>query len=148
MVVPGLTPSIEFALLADGVQAMGGKLFIMGGGWDTIWVRAFPARHHTMAIGTRIRIPWSSESQSFDLTVELVDQDGKAIFDTIRQNLTAAPPKGVPDGLEQGVVRAFTFNNVPFHQPGEYSFVMAIDGVETGRLRFSVRQRQPAPEVT
>jgi len=142
VVVPGLTPSIEFALLADAVQAMNGKLFVLGGGWDTIWVRSFPARHHTMAIGTRLRIPWSSEPQTFELTVQLVDEDGKPIFDTIRHSLTVAPPKGVPDGFEHGVVRAFTFNNVPFHQPGEYSFVMAIDGAETGRLRFSVRERR------
>lgn len=141
MVVPGLTPSVEFALLADGVQATGGKLFVLGGGWDTIWVRDFPARHHSMGIGTRIRVPWSSEPQSFEFTVDLVDEDGKPIFDTIRHSLTARPPRGVPDGFEHGVVRAFTFNNVPFETAGEYSFVMSIDGAEAGRLRFSVRKR-------
>lgn len=141
MVVPGLTPSIDFALLADGVQAIGGKLFVLGGGWDTIHVQQLPARHHSMAIGTRIRVPWSSEPQTFELAVELVDEDGKAIFPAIRHSLTATPPPGVPDGFEHGVVRAFTFNNVPFVRAGEYSFVMTIDGLETGRLRFSVRQR-------
>jgi hypothetical protein len=52
-----LGPTVDVALLADAVQAVRGKLFILGGGWDTLWVRSFPARHPSLAIGLRLRVP-------------------------------------------------------------------------------------------
>ena len=59
-----LGPGVDVALLADAVQAVRGKLFILGGGWDTLWVQRFPARHPSLAIGLRLRVPvsWASDS--------------------------------------------------------------------------------------
>ena len=34
---------IEYAILADGAQAVGGKLYILGGGWNVFYAQAFPA---------------------------------------------------------------------------------------------------------
>ena len=73
------TPSVEFAMVADAVQAVGGKLYVLGGGWDLLWVSSFPARHPSMGIGIRIRVPWSNIEQ-FSLSVDLVDEDGNSLF--------------------------------------------------------------------
>ena len=51
-------PEIDFAILADGVHASAGKIYVLGGGWDTIFVQQFPARHHTLGLGLRIRVPY------------------------------------------------------------------------------------------
>lgn len=142
MEVPALEPSVDFALLADALHASGGKLYVLGGGWDTLWVRSFPARHHTLAIGARIRVPWTLADRPMQLTIDLVDEDGHQVFNTLRHEFKVSRPRGLPDGSDIGVVRAFTFNNVPFEKAGGYGFLLAIDGEERKRLRFQVRLRQ------
>lgn len=145
---PTLEPSVDFGLIADSVQAVAGKLFVMGGGWDTLWVRQLPARHHSLGIGLRLRIPWTYADQKIELTIDLQDEDGKSIFQSgpLRHNFTVRRPDGLPDGSDIGAVRAFTFNNVPFMKAGGFSFLISIDGTERKRIRFYVRHRPNPPE--
>ena len=137
-----LEPSVDVALLADAVQASGGKLFVLGGGWDVLTVRSLPARHPSMAIGLRVRVPWGWPEKTVRLEVELQDQDGKSL---LPGSLTAPVPVRRPDHLPEGhdvtLVRALTFTNVIFRSEGAFSFVISIDGEVKDRLRFLVRVR-------
>jgi hypothetical protein len=45
------------------------------------------------------------------------------------------------DRADIGLVRSFTFNNLMFERPGDYSFVISIDDDVLTRLRFMVRSR-------
>jgi hypothetical protein len=139
-------PSVDVALLADAVQAVRGKLFVLGGGWDTLWVRQLPARHPSLAIGLRLRVPVSWKSESLRLSVELQDADGQPMLpqplsheikipQTVGQSATTT---------DYGLVRSFTFNNLHFEHEGAYSFVISVDGEPVSRLRFTVRSR-PTP---
>lgn len=138
-----LEPSVDVALLADAVQASQGKLFILGGGWDVLTVRSLPARHPSMGIGLRVRVPWGWPGHSVRLDVELQDEDGKSVLPS---SLSAPVPVRRPDHLPEGqdltVVRALTFTNLVFRSEGGYSFVISIDGEVKERLRFLVRLRQ------
>lgn len=138
-----LEPSVDVALLADAVQASQGKLFILGGGWDVLTVRSLPARHPSMGIGLRVRVPWGWPGDSVRLDVELQDEDGKSVLPS---SLSAPVPVRRPDHLPEGqdltVVRALTFTNLVFRSEGGYSFVISIDGAVKERLRFLVRLRQ------
>lgn len=139
-------PSVDVALLADAVQAIRGKLFILGGGWDTLWVRQFPARHPSLAIGLRLRIPTSWHSEEMKLSVELQDADGKSIFPrplTQTIKLSRATDSQTTD---IGLVRSFTFNNLVFGHEGSYSFVISVDDDPVSRLRFTVRARPNRPD--
>jgi len=142
-----LGPSVDVALLADAVQAVRGKLFILGGGWDTLWVRVFPARHPSLAIGLRLRIPSSWGEETLKLSVELQDADGAPILPhplahTIKLPANPQPPSATDFGL----IRSFTFNNLLFEREGAYSFVISVDDDSVSRLRFSVRQRPGGPD--
>ncbi len=141
-----LGPTVDVALLADSVQAVRGKLFVLGGGWDTLWVRRLPARHPSLAIGLRLRVPVSWKSENLTLSVELQDQDGKpmlprALSHEIR--LPSNPPQS-PSTTDFGLIRSFTFNNLQFEREGAYSFVISVDGEPVSRLRFTVRARPDA----
>lgn len=143
-----LGPTVDVALLADSVQAVRGKLFVLGGGWDTLWVRRFPARHPSLAIGLRLRIPVSWEAESLKLSVELQDADGHGLLPSplsnqIKLNNRAFRP---PDATDYGLIRSFTFNNLPFQSEGAYSFVISVDDSPVSRLRFSVRERPSRPD--
>jgi hypothetical protein len=138
-----LGPTVDIALLADSVQAVRGKLFVLGGGWDTLWVARFPARHPSLAIGLRLRVPVSWPSEHLDLSVELQDADGKpllprALTHQIRLPASRSQLPGISD---LGVVRSFTFNNLRFDHEGAYSFVISVDDVPVNRIRFSVKIR-------
>lgn len=138
-----LGPSVDVALLADSVQAVRGKLFILGGGWDTLWVREFPARHPSLAIGLRLRIPTSWHSEELRLTVELQDADGSAVFPQPLTQVIKIPTHADPETTDLGLVRSFTFNNLLFPREGSYSFVISVDEEPVSRLRFRVRPRSP-----
>lgn len=142
-----LGPTVDVALLADSVQAVRGKLFILGGGWDTLWVRQFPARHPSLAIGLRLRVPFSWKSESLNLAVELQDEDGKAVLPRPLSHdirLPSNPPHS-PSASDFGLIRSFTFNNLRFEREGAYSFVISVDGEPVSRLRFTVRGRSEGP---
>jgi hypothetical protein len=137
----GLRPSLEFALLADAVQAVEGKLYVLGGGWDTLLVGRFPVRHHTLAIGLRLRVPWSSESQSVRFTVGLQDADGVSLLPNDIHHKVDIKPRASDSRQDFGVVRSVTFNNLTFKKAGDYSFVITLDDEVVHRLRFTVKQR-------
>jgi len=147
-----LAPGIDVALLADAVQAVRGKLFILGGGWDTLWVQRFPARHPSLAIGLRLRVPVSWASDSLRLSVELQAADGRPLLPHPLSHDIAIPPgtQHPPNASDFGLIRSFTFNNLMFESEGSYSFVISVDDEPVSRLRFSVRARvsrsRPEPE--
>lgn len=136
-------PEIDFAIIADGVHAANGKIYVLGGGWDTVFVGGFPARHHTLGLALRIRVPWTRTGEELTLTVDLVDEDGQSLFGERRpvQKFTVGRPPGLPDGNDVGFVRALTFNGLVFPKPGGYAFLVDIDGTERDRVRFQVLER-------
>ena len=133
-------------MVADAVQAVGGKLYVLGGGWDMLWVGSFPARHPSMGIGMRIRVPWSHIDE-FALSVDLVDEDGKSLFGGKRfsQRIKVTRRLGRPAGSDTGVTRAFTFNNLLFPRPGGYAFPIFVGSSEVARIRFRVQKRSDHP---
>lgn len=141
-----LGPTVDVALLADSVQAVRGKLFVLGGGWDTLWVSRFPASHPSLAIGLRLRVPVSWKSESMELSVELQDEDGRPVLPRALNHAVRLPADRPhpPSVTDFGVVRSFTFNNLRFEHEGAYSFVISVDGEPVSRVRFTVRLR-PAP---
>jgi hypothetical protein len=136
-------PSVDVALLADAVQAVRGKLFILGGGWDTLWVQRFPARHPSLAIGLRLRVPVSWASDSLKLSVELQDADGHPLLPHPLSHDIKMPPtsRHPTTATDFGLIRSFTFNNLMFEREGAYSFVISVEDEPVSRLRFTVRAR-------
>ncbi|MFQ5522978.1 MAG: hypothetical protein ACE5F5_05310 [Acidimicrobiia bacterium] len=141
-----LGPSVDVALLADAVQAVQGKLFVLGGGWDTLWVRDFPARHPSLAIGLRLRVPVSWGKETLKLSVELQDADGGPVLPHPLSHDVRLPPshQQPPGASDFGLIRSFTFNNLVFTGSGPYSFVISVDDEPVSRLRFTVRRRPDA----
>ena len=137
-------PSVDVALLADAIQAVRGKLFILGGGWDTLWVHRFPARHPSLAIGLRLRVPVSWANETLKLSVELQDADGHPLLPRPLSHDIKLPSQSqhAPDATDFGLIRSFTFNNLMFEREAPYSFVISVDEEPVSRLRFTVRARR------
>ncbi|MDJ0792517.1 MAG: hypothetical protein QNJ71_11530, partial [Acidimicrobiia bacterium] len=67
------------ALLADSAQVQNGKLFILGGGFDTISVRSLPAVHRSLTLAMVAEVDPDERQRDLELEIKLIDEDGAAI---------------------------------------------------------------------
>ena len=61
-------------LLADSAQAVGGKLYILGGGWSV--TGPDPA---SFALAVKIEVPWDQAGLSHTFRLSLYDSDGQMV---------------------------------------------------------------------
>ena len=87
-------------LLADAVQAVSGKLFVLGGGWSVTGPAPAPS-----ALAIKIDVPWNEGNKKHRFRLTLVDGDaqpvdlGGVVANRVRVAVTAvhAPGEGWPD---------------------------------------------------
>lgn len=90
---------IDYALLADHAEVLGGKLYLMGGGWDTTHAPEAPASARlVVAIG--VRIEWDETNQPIALALALQDDDGQELVRAEGQVQVGRPP-ALPPGASQ-----------------------------------------------
>ena len=135
------------AFLADAVLATGGKLSALGMGWDVLATPGFPARHDRIAIGVLVRVPAEDTRRPHDLSVRLVDGGGAELPlgrrpDGAELRQLEAPFRVNPSQEGSTATFALNFDGLVFQEPGEYGFVLQLDGEECKRLTFRV---QPPP---
>lgn len=128
------------ALLADAAQVTAGKLFVMGGAFDTISARTFPAVHRSLAIALVGEVGPADRNRDLDLVIRLVDEDGGDLGIETQGRLRVGAPSDLPAGAMTSVPLASVFNNVRFPEPGGYVFVVEHEGREMTRIPFRVRQ--------
>jgi hypothetical protein len=126
---------------ADHAVVESGKVYASGAYWQTLAFPQFPAALPAAAIVAIISIPWHANNSDHQLSIDLVDSDGhrKPEFEISGQFRGAAGPQmkyGEP-GLLPVAIPVF---GLEFGQPGDYSFVLRVDGQELARYAVSVRQ--------
>jgi hypothetical protein len=90
---------IEYAVLADYAEIVGGKLYLMGGGWDVNHVQATPAALR-LAVAVGVRIEWQETDQPVALTIRVEDDDGRE-YVRIDGTLQTSRPANLPPGTAQ-----------------------------------------------
>lgn len=115
-------------MLADAAHAVGGKLYILGGGWSVLFAPA------PFAIALKIEVPWSEATDTHHFLVELIDEDGHTVKtpdgDELA-NIGGTFCTGIPAGVKQGTpidaVLAFPIPPLAL-DPGRYEWRLTIDG--------------------
>ncbi len=130
---------VEFLILADWAQVLGGKLYLQGGGWDTLTVgSAFPHKRN-LGIAAGFTVPWAATNQKANIALEVKDDDTQSSLFKLEGQLEAGRPPGIPPGIDQLVLMAL--NNVAeFESSGSHVIVVTIDGEERRRKAFRVVQ--------
>ncbi|HLG12770.1 MAG TPA: hypothetical protein VI876_13510 [Dehalococcoidia bacterium] len=125
---------LEWLILADAAQVMGNKLYLMGGGWDTLTINAdFPLQHRC-AIATSIRVPWTRTNEKHHFEVEISTLDGQSLA-KVEGQFEVGRPAGVPQGSSQRFQLAAEIA-LGLEKPGEFVVVARIEGAEVGRISF------------
>jgi hypothetical protein len=117
------SPRFDFLILADRADAINGKLYMMGGGWDNIQV-ANLEEPVTLSVAIAIMVPWLATNQDHLITLRLVDEDDNELIKLQVGFKTGRPPT-LPDAETQRVMLALPLS-LKFPKAGKYTVVGTV----------------------
>jgi hypothetical protein len=143
-------------LLADSAQAVGGKLYVLGGGWSVTGPEPLPC-----GLAIKVEVPWEATNRPFRLRLELLDSDGQQVllpsaeqqsqplfFET---QFEVGRPAGVKPGTPLDWPFAINFGPLPL-AAGRYEWRCTIPEANvTQSCAFTMREpgitvRMPSPQ--
>jgi len=133
---------VNSAILADFVQENHGKLYITGGGIDTLFANAAPVRHTSLGIAFRLTLSPAELGRTHELEILLVNADGGRIA-TVKAKIQAERPVQ-STGWPVSVPLALNFAQIEFPVFGEYQFELMVNNSSINTIPFRVVQ---APTV-
>ena len=131
---------VECFMLADAAQNAGGKLYILGGGWDVINTAQFPLQLAQVSLVVKLAVPWNAANRQHEFRVDLDDEDGGAVLPQplVGTFSVARPPTGVA-GDDLNTLIAMTIAPLALPRPGRYVFRLSVGGIELARTSFRAR---------
>ena len=125
---------LDFLLVADRAEAINGKLYLMGGGWDRITLPQFPApANFDVALGVLVGYTETNVRHEFALMLE--DDDNKVVLGPISGHVELGRPPGLKPAQAQRFMVAVR-GPFPLPAPGAYHWVATLDGLRAGRTTF------------
>lgn len=139
-------------LLADHAQALSGKLYVMGAGWNV----SGPAPT-TMALAGILELEWDEANEPKALRIELLTEDGQPVaIPTLtgnrpvvfEGNVEVGRPAGTRRGSRFNIPIAMNIGPLPIPPGGGYVWRFWIGGLtqDDWRLPFTMRPLQVAPQ--
>jgi hypothetical protein len=128
--------NLGFLILADHSEALNGKVYAMGAGWNVL---RFPQLPQQWAFGLAlgIDVPWDMTNRRHALTMHLEDPDGELLGDEFSLEFEAGRPPGSIPGSDQRIVLSLR-TQAEFATGGPHAVVVKVTEEEVGRSRFYV----------
>jgi hypothetical protein len=139
-------------LLADAAQVVGGKLYILGGGWSIVGPDPSPT-----AIAVKIEVPWHEADVAHHWELRLLDADGRPVVVddgtfsrpvAIAESFEVTRPAGVPAGSPLDFHVAVNIGPLPLAPGQRYVWQLSIDGESDPDWEASFSTRQFASSST
>lgn len=134
-------------LLADSAQAVGGKLYILGGGWSVIGPAPTP-----MALAIKIDLPWDRANMMHHWRLDLLDLDERAVTVPtgshgereplfLEGELEVGRPPGLKAGTALDIPLAINLGPIPLDPGRQYQWRLSFKELkgEDWRVQFSTR---------
>lgn len=130
---------LEWLMLADYAEVVAGKLYVMGGGWESILGETLPVQR-LIAIAVACRVPWNMTNEPHVLEFVMQDEDGNQIDPIVSTEFELGRPPRLPRGHEQRFQMAVA---VParFERTGSYVVNVRLNGEDIGSTNFFVKVR-------
>lgn len=124
-------------LLCDAAQESNGKLFVLGGGWNTVM------QNHpfNMALAILLEVPWDQTNKKMKIVASLMTDDGDPVQTEEGQameatgDLEVGRPVGIKPGSGINVPIALSFSGVSL-PAGGYRWEVQIDGTMMATAPF------------
>lgn len=134
-------PTVDFLIIADRAEVVNGKLYMMGGGWDRLYVVDF-TQQQSISIATAILVPWNATNQIHSLAIRIETQDANELA-ALGLNFNTGRPPTLGQAESQRVVLAFQLA-IRLPAPGTYVIKALINDEESKKTIFYA-QLLPAP---
>ena len=132
----GLLPTAvaEYLILADAVEALNGKLYMMGGGWDTMYVRD-PALPVALSFACGVQIPWNVTDDDHTLSVTIRNPDGADVAPPFSRTdrVRRADSRRLLTTCAETSLRSLTSAHVPFLLVGSLARLNRASGCSPTR---------------
>ena len=122
---------------ADHAAAESGKVYANGAYWSTLHFSSFPAALPSMALVAVVQQPFSAAHADHEFAISLEDADGKEQGLDVRGSFRAAPGLQSKYGEPNVIPITVPISGLPFQAPGDFVFVLRVDGEELAR--YSIR---------
>ena len=122
---------IDFVLISDAVEAVNGKLYVMGGCWESVNATSFPT---TVRLGIGIRVfIGPTDIGEHKLRVKFTDEAGTSIAPDVTGIVQIIPP-------HQSRSAAIAINtNLKIDHPGNYLTQVILDDREARPVSFEAK---------
>lgn len=134
---PGMRATV---LLCDAAQMVGGKLYVLGGGWSRVLALA-PLN---MALAVSLRVPWHEANRAMPLRIDLVTEDGQPVLAgegqggiSLKGQVEVGRPPGLRPGTDLDSAFVIPINGMVL-RPAVYRWNINIDGQDVETITFEV----------
>ena len=127
--------TIEWLILADAAEVVGGKLYLIGGGWDRLTVHSQPAKKN-LAVALALRVPWHDTNRQHTFQIDMIDEDGAQIV-SVNGVSEVGRPTRLPPGQPQLVQLVVNFD-VSFEKLGTYVITARVNDSPERSVRFNL----------
>jgi hypothetical protein len=127
---------LEWVILADAAEVVNSKLYLMGGGWDTLHVNTrFPVEQR-LTIAVSLAVGWIETNQRHRIELDVQDEKGGSLA-SISGHFEVGRPPEVPPGEPQRFQMAVPIT-MTFGTPGRFVIVIRVNNEDMGRWPFRV----------
>ena len=133
-------------LLCDHAEAIGGKLYINGGGWNVLLRPGVPVN---VSLAILIEVSWDEANKQHRLRAYLLTEDGEPVEAPHGEPLEVdggfevGRPPGVKPGSTLNTPLAINFNALTL-EPGGYEWRLEVDDALVARKPFRVVAAAPS----
>lgn len=125
-------------MVADGARVAEGKLYVLGGAFDTINAKSVPVTHKVWTLVLVAEIEHGERQRDLSLRITLVDEDdGPLLIEAEARMRVGAPPTLRPGDVSV-IPLAVPLPEVTFPVAKGYLFRIEYSGREVARIPFRV----------
>jgi hypothetical protein len=137
------SPAIDIhvtMLLCDAAHAVGGKLYVLGGGWS-ILTKVQPRA--SMALAVKLSVPWSRANERMPIEAILITDQGAEVRQEGEQEVRAeggievGRPPGLRPGTPLDATFVLNFEGLDL-DVGGYVWELRVAGDMAARIPFQV----------
>jgi uncharacterized protein DUF6941 len=132
---------LGFLMLTDYSEALNGKVYAMGAGWNMLRLPELPTEWG-FGIAFGIDVPWGETNRRHTLQLHIEDPDGQKLGDELSLDFETGRPPGSVQGQDQRMPLSVAARTT-FNAAGPHAVVVRVGGGEIGRSRFYVMQMPP-----
>jgi len=142
-------PLVQATIItADSAQVVNHKLYLLGGGVNTIGPKPQP-----LSLAILLRIPWDRANIPHAWRIDLLDEDGAPVLVgetpiSVGGNVEAGRPAGAQPGSPMQVPMVVNFPSLPVAGGHSYLFRLSIDDTSNPDWLARITVRPPETAAT